>query len=93
MSFFVRIYVYIHANQTVTYTGQKFSEQNFRKVVQPNFEIPPSPLICKIFEQNFHQYLAVYLVQIWTHKNADEKPGSFSWRSKNVKKRAKMDTV
>ena len=34
--------------------------------VQPYFEISLSSFIHKIFEENFHQYLTAYLVQIWT---------------------------
>ena len=43
----------------------------------------------KIFEQNFYQY--VYLVQIWTNKNAYKKAHTFSRRCKNAKKRTKTD--
>ena len=43
----------------------------------------------KIFEQNFYLYITVYLVRIWTYKNADEKAHTLSRRSKNVKKRTK----
>ena len=35
--------------------------------------------------------MTVWLVWIWTHKNADEKVHTFLWRSKNVKKRTKAD--
>ena len=31
-----------------------------------------------MFAQNFYQYVAVYLVQIWTYKNVDEKAHAFS---------------
>ena len=51
----------------------------------------------EIFEQNFYRYITVYLVRIWTYKNADEKAHTFSRRSKNVKKTdenvRKTDTV
>ena len=33
--------------------------------------------------------MTVWLVRIWTHKNADEKAHTLSRRSKNVKKRTK----
>ena len=36
------------------------------------------------FEQNFYQCVIVYLVRIWTYKNAVEKANTFSRRSKNV---------
>ena len=41
------------------------------------------------FRKTLVQYATVWLVRIWTHKNADEKGHTFSKRSKNVKKRTK----
>ena len=52
--------------QTVTYTEQKFSENIFCKGVQLCFET-------SLFEQNFYEYVTVYLVRKWTYKNAKEK--------------------
>ena len=71
-------------------TEQKFSEKNFRGVVQTvqfYFEISH---LNKILEQNFYLCVAVYVVRIWTYKNADEKAHTFSRRSKNERK---TDTV
>ena len=45
----------------------------------------------KIIEQNFYQLVTVYLVWMWTDKNADEKVHTFSWRSKSVKKHMKNE--
>ena len=44
------------------------------------------------YTQNFYQYIAVYLVLIWTYKNADEKAQTFSRRSKNVEKNGQKRT-
>ena len=49
------------------------------------FEISLSSFMHKVFEQNFYLFVTVYLVRIWTYKNADEKAHTFSRRSKNVK--------
>ena len=57
--------------------------------VQFYFEISLFSFIHKLFEQNFYLHTTVYLVRIWTYKNADEKAHTFSRRSKNVKKRTK----
>ena len=73
-----------------SHTGQKFFEKNFCKGVQLYFEISLLSFIHKIFKQNFYLYVIVYLVRIWTYKNADEKGHTFS-RSKNIKKRTKTD--
>ena len=67
------------------------SPLQFKYWVQPYFEISLLSFIRKIFEQNFYQYITVYLVRIWTYKNADEKAHTFSKRSKNVKKRTNTD--
>ena len=72
-----------------SHTGQNFSEKIFCKGVLLYFEISFLSFIHKIFEQNFYLYITVYLVRIWTNKNADEKAHAFSRRSKNVKKRTK----
>ena len=80
--------VHIRTNQTVTYWTKVF-RKNFCKGVQLYFEISLLSFIHKIFEQNFYLHITVYLVRIWTYKNADEKAHTFSRRSKNVKKRTK----
>ena len=48
------------------------------------------------FEQNFHQYVAVYLisiVRIWICENRDEKRILFHAEAKTEKRRRKTDTV
>ena len=87
--FHPHFYKSISALTRQPHTGQKFSEKNFFKGVQLYFEISLLSFIHKIFEQNFYLYITVYLVRIWTYKNADEKAHTFSRRSKNVKKRTK----
>ena len=47
-----------------------------------------TPLQKFFFRKSFVQCLTVWLVRIWTYKNADEKAHTFS-RSKTVKKRTK----
>ena len=56
------------------------------------FEISLVSFIHKIFEQTFYLYTTVYLVRIWTYKNADKKAHTFSRRSKNVKKNGRKRT-
>ena len=68
---------------------KSFLKKFFCKGVQFYFEISLLSFTHKIFEQNFYLYITVYLVRIWTYKNADEKAHTFSRRSKNVKKRTK----
>ena len=83
--FHPHFYVSISALIRQSHTGQKFSEKNSCKGVQLYFEISLLSFIHKNFEQNFYLYIIVYLVRIWTYKNADEKAHTFSRRSKNVK--------
>ena len=75
---------------------KSFPKKNFCKRVQLYFEISLLSFTHKIFEQNFLLY-TVFLVQIWTYKNAEEKAHTFLRRSKNVKKThekgRKTDTV
>ena len=59
--------------------------------MQPYFEISLLSFTHKIFEQNFCYYVTVYLVRIWSNKNADKNANTFSRKSKNVKKRTKTD--
>ena len=68
------------------HTGHSFPKKFFCKEVQLYFEISLLSFMHKIVEQNFYLYTTVYLVQIWTYKNADEKAHTFWRRSKNVKK-------
>ena len=70
---------------------KSFPKKFFCKGVQLYFEISLLSFIHKIFKQNFYLYTTVYLVGIWTYKNADEKAHTFSSRSKNVKKRTKTN--
>ena len=92
MRFFIRSFICPYPHQPDSHILDKsFSKKIFCKGVQHNFEISLLPFIHKIFEQNFYVYTTIYLVQIWAYKNADEKAHTFSRRSKNVKKRTKMD--
>ena len=81
--------VHIRTNQTVTYWTKVFRKNFFVKGYKLYFEISLLSFIHKIFEQNFYLYITVYLVRIWTFKNADEKAHTLSRRGKNVKKRTK----
>ena len=84
--FIVRIftaYVHIRTKQTVTYRTKVF-RKHFCKSVQLYFEI-------LLFERNIYQYVAVYLLQKQTYKNAEEKAHTFSRTSKNLKKRTKIE--
>ena len=65
--------------------NKRFPKKVFCKEVQPYFEISLWSFKHKIFEQNFCQYATVYLVRIWTCKNANEKVHTFSWKSKHAK--------
>ena len=67
------LYVHICTNQIVTYWTKFFLKIFFVKKVQSYFEISLSPFIHKIFEQNFCQYVTIYLVRLWAYKNAHEK--------------------
>ena len=89
MRFFIRIFVcpYPHKPDSLI-LNKSFPKKIFCKGVQLYFEISLLYFIQKIFKQNFYLYTTVYLVRIWTNKNADEKAHTFS-RSKNVKKRTK----
>ena len=78
-------YMFISALTRLSHTGQKFSESIFGEGVQLCFEI-------SFFEQNFYLYVKVYLVRIWTYKNAEEKARTFS-RSKNLKKKADVNRI
>ena len=90
--FHPHFYMSISALTRQSHTGQNFSEKNFLlEGVQLYFEISLLSFTHKIFEQKFYLYITVYLEQIWTYKNADEKVHTFSRRSKNVKKRTKTD--
>ena len=83
------LYVHIRTNQTVAYWTKVVRKKFLQRV--HDFEISILSFIHKIFEQNFYQYVTVYLVRIWTYENADEKAHTFSRKSKNVKKRTKTD--
>ena len=53
------------------------------------FQNRAAPLYKNFFRKTFLRYVTVWLVRIWTYKNADEKEYCFSWRRKNVQKRTK----
>ena len=92
--FHPHFYMSISALTKLSHIGQKLSEKIFCKGAQPYFKISLLSFMHKIFEQSFYQYITVYLVRIWTYKNADEKSHTFSRRCKNVKKNGrKTDTV
>ena len=55
--------------------NKSFPKKNFCK--EPYFEMMLSSLLRKIFEQNLYRNLTVYLLRIWTYKNADEKALTF----------------
>ena len=67
-------------------TRQKFFEKFLWKGLQLCFEISLSSFIPQIFEQIFYQSVTVYLVRVWTYKNADEKVRAFFWRRKQCSK-------
>ena len=72
--------------------NKDFPKNIFGKGVQLYFEISLFSFIRKIFEQKFYLFITVYLVRIWTYKNANEKAHTFSRRSKIAKKkRTKTD--
>ena len=50
------------------------------------------PVTKNFFRKTFVQYVTVWLVRIWTYKNADVKAHIFS-RSKNVKNTIKTNTM
>ena len=81
--------VHIRTNQTVTYWTKVFRKIFFVKGYSSISKYRSYRSYTKLFEQNFCLYITVYLVRIWTYKNADEKAHTFSRRSKNVKKRTK----
>ena len=89
------LYVHIRTSQTVRYSTN-FSEKYFFEEVQRYFEISLLSFIHKTFEQNFYQYVTLYLVRIWACKNVDEKVHTFSWekqkRKKNRQNEQKSDT-
>ena len=61
------------------------------RAIFQNKSVPSVPFTKKIFVKTFVQYVTVWLVQIWTYKNADEKEHTFSCRRKNGQKRKKVD--
>ena len=90
MRFFIRICMCPYPHSPDSHILDKSCPKKFFcKGVRRCFEISLLSFIHKIFEQNFYLYITVYLVRIWTYKNADEKAHTLSRRSKNVKKRTK----
>ena len=53
------------AHSRLLYAGQKLSENIFCQEVKLCFETT-------VFEQNFYDFVAVYLAKIWTYKNAEK---------------------
>ena len=74
----------ISALSRLSRTEQKFSENIIGKGVQLYFEI-------SLFEQNFFQYVAIYLVRKLTYKDVEEKAHTFSRTITNLKKRTKIE--
>ena len=89
--FHPHFYISISVLTRLSHSDKSFPKKIFYKKVSLYFEISLLSFIHKIFEQNFYPCVTVYLVQIWTYKNADEKAHTFSRRSKNVKNRTKTD--
>ena len=90
--FHSHFYMSISTLAKLSHTGQKLSEKILLQRVHLYFK----NIDLIIHPQNFWTKLlsicvTVYLVRIWTYKNADEKAHTFSRRSKNVKKRTKTD--
>ena len=85
--FHPHFYKSIPALTKLSHSGQKLSEKIFCSRVQPYFEILLLSFIRKVFEQNFYQYETVYLVRIWTYKNADEKEHTCSRKKQKHKKK------
>ena len=91
-------YISIFALTILSHTEQKFSETKmfFSMENNPNFEMSLSlfDVDAQILEQNCYQYVAVYLVWIWTYKIVDKKALIFSCRSESGNKNGqKTDTV
>ena len=89
-------FLYVHIRTYHTMLDKSFPSNFFCKGVQFYFEISLSSFIHEIFEQNFDQYVAVYLVRIWTCENADDKEDTFHGEEKtheNRQKRTKTDAV
>ena len=65
----------------------------YEQTIRAIFQNKAVPLRKKFFRTTFVQYVTVWLVRIWTYKNADEKEHTCSRRSENVKNGRKTDTV
>ena len=57
------------------------------------FKMELYPFIKNFFRKTLVQYVTVWLMRIWTYKNADDikKQVLFHRKAKNVQKRIKMD--
>ena len=98
MRFFIRSFICPCPHYPDCHVLDKnFPKKTVCKGVQLYFEISLLSFIHKILEQNFYLFATVYLVRMWTYKNADEKAHTFLRRSKHVKKTdenvRKTDTV
>ena len=80
--------VHIRTNQTVTYWTKVFRKNFFVKGCSSISKYGSYRSYTKFLNKIFI-YITVYLVRIWTYKNANEKAHTFSRRSKNVKERTK----
>ena len=89
--FHPHFYKFISALRRLLYIVKNFVQKFCVWTLRAIFQNQAVPLYKKNFRKAFVQYVTVWLVRIWTYKNADEKAHTFSRRSKNVKKRTKTD--
>ena len=94
MRFFVRIIICPYAHNFLCpyllrhKLDKRFPKKKFfGKGYSPVLKCRSHRSCTKFFEQNFYQYVTVYLERMWTNKNANEKPHASTWRSKNDRKR------
>ena len=87
--FHPHFYKSIYALRRLLYIDKNFVRKFCVWTIRAVFRNRAVPLYKKIFRKTFVQYVTVWLVRIWTHKNADEKAHTLSRRRKNVKKRTK----
>ena len=88
--FHPHFYKSISALSRLLYIGKNFVQKFCVRRIRAIFQYRAVPLCKKFFRKRFVQYVTVWLVRIWTYKNADEKAHTFSRRSKNGRK---TDTV
>ena len=83
------LYVHICTNQAVTYWTIVFRKFFFVKEYSSILKYRFYRLYKNFWTKFFYLYITVYLMRIWTYKNADEKAHTFSRKSKNVQKQTK----